>query len=228
MVVVRGPIALTVSIRGGKEYEVAYKAAVRGVIGDLEAQHRGMSRVLGEKAYENLQERIIHREVSPTVGGKTYRPWARMTGRFLPSTFKVRLLNEGRNNEVQGFGFPDVQLADQKTNGAWRALEFGSGPQSEAGVPHIRPRVFVGLPVRQVGLKGAAAGRAGLRSQRQSGQRYPESGPIFQPVTSQTVAGGGSAPKHFLRDAFLEVTAKLPRRYEQIVGRRFSSLRSLR
>jgi hypothetical protein len=63
---------------------------------------------------------------SVTAGGQSYRAGSRATGNFTfgdGQTFQGEIIDNG---PVQGIGFPNINVADQRTNRAWRMLEEGS------------------------------------------------------------------------------------------------------
>lgn len=75
-----------------------------------------------------FENSIVRPATSVTAGGQSYRAGERATGNFTfgdGETFQGRLSGTGRRQEIL---FPIVSVADNRTDRAWRPLEFGTGP----------------------------------------------------------------------------------------------------
>lgn len=90
--------------------------------------NRNAINLVSKFAERNFRDSIIREEHSVTLGGsETYQRSTRASGKFTfgpGGTFTGSLLkNLGPN--ISGFGYPIIERAEKRTNGAWRALEFG-------------------------------------------------------------------------------------------------------
>jgi hypothetical protein len=147
-----------------------------------------------------FRDRIIRPRESSTLGGFTYRPGDRATGRFTfgdQGAFKGVVFDIG---DQQGFGFPEIPVADAKTDKAWRALEYG--------LPANRHRMPKGIWLNEAGQ------RVGDKAE----------GGIFQPLRGQPAVTGhasGITEKRFIRDAWEEGTKNLPREYKALFVQHF-------
>lgn len=90
--------------------------------------HRDAINLISLNAKRNFRNSIEREDHSVTLGGSdAYPRRTRASGKFTfgpGATFTGSLLrNLGPN--ISGFGYPNIKRAEERTNGAWRALEFG-------------------------------------------------------------------------------------------------------
>ena len=144
-------------------------------------------------AEENFRNSIIREETSATLGGQTYRPRSRVTGRFTfgpGKTFTGALL-KNLGPDIYGFGYPIVARADARTKKAWRGLEFG---WSSMRMPKGFWRDASGSRIRQ-GRKG----ETGISHRLFGGEEFVPG----SRVADQRVAG--IEAKQFITTAFEDV-----------------------
>lgn len=167
-------------------------------------------------------ESMFHHEaLRPDESG--HRPEKRMTQQFTfggkGAAFRGFLIEEGN---IQGFGYPDVQQADAKTNFVWRSLEFGlTGAKHTAIANPFAPRGVAKFPSRFTFLP-FAKGR-GLFEPRGGGPARPR-GKLVTPQGRilKTVTHPGIEPKLFITRAFNQVAEGMDRSYRQELASTFA------
>lgn len=170
-----------VEVEGLTQIPTAYQAVSEGVKRRMSGVHREAIKRMNSAAEQNFRDSIIRPDTSSTISNVRYRPRVRATGRFsfgTHSTFRGKLIDE---KTVQGFGYPDMERADQRTDFAWRALEFG--------LDSIKMPDYL--------WKNAVGVRVGS-DQRSPGGDYftPKRGSAARPTSSRI------KEKRFIRDAF--------------------------
>ena len=184
-------------------------------------------------------DRIAHAMFvgSKIRGGETgERSGTRETGNFTfggaNSAFQGRLMEKG---DTFGFGWPDVDRADQATNFVWRSLEFGlrgtrHGPTARfretiAG-GNVFPQGWHQLP-RAFYFEGGGPstsrmvlGRGGGRQARAMAQ-----GPKKKMHGYDKTMGAGIGGKHFLEDAWFAARIGNPQNYRSVVQKSFHAFR---
>jgi hypothetical protein len=133
---------------------VKFERAVHKMDDSLKAANTRLMGNIATRAKNNLRASILR----PGERGQGEDDRNRQTGKF---TFGVRgggafVGRTFAENNAVGFGYPDVAVADRKTKGIWRVLEFGLGsrlgsPQAGVSVPAIASSL-----IGRYGSKGAA------------------------------------------------------------------------
>lgn len=188
-------------------FKSAYNAAIEDTTRSLRGVHTNAIKKLYARSEQLFRERtgrppytsVDRTSTSATHGGTQYRRQARATGRFTfgpGRTFRGNLINEN-NGLITGVGYPIMSVADARTDGAWRALEFGMS--------------FIRMPA---GVWRDFAGN--IAPTREPSSAYP----VFTP-TSRVARPRRSfiLDKRFLRDAFDQVVNELDGDYQRIVDR---------
>lgn len=164
---------------------------------------------INQKARENFEAGILR----PQESG--HRPEWRQTGnfefgsRFASGTFRGAVL-KGKNGAI-GFGYPDIAHADAKTEGVWRALEWGlkgkyHTPSSLLGLESLAPDRPHRLPKRYIfGNEEGAENRGTGRGQvLLTGRQYP---------LRKDQRGGGIEAKNFIENAWIQSLVIMRERY---------------
>jgi len=137
----------------------------------------------------------------------------RQTGRFTfgsGSTFESRTIKISDTN--QGFGFPDVARADERTEGAWRAIEWGI-PGARSGP---RDYHFSGMEQFFITKKHRLPKRFQFTSTSPSLAILKLNvGPV------RTKPGAGYEGKHFIEKAWQETLEVMTRDYRRITNESF-------
>lgn len=176
---------------------------------ELRGSHLSLLRVMKSVAQAKFEASIKR----PAQRG--FRPGPpfdkkRVTGRF---TFGSRgggafvgvLIND-EANDMSGFGYPRISVADEKTRFVWRSLEYGlSGTKRQADSDDLAPKGRHLLPAK---IFWTAAEPEGLLIPR-------------KPATRE---GGGIEPKRFIRDSIEEVANAQEREYRTLIRRTYGQL----
>lgn len=125
-------------------------------------------------------------------------------GSFASGTFVTTTFSE---NGVQGFGYPDVDRADRRTNFVWRSLEWGLG--AGATDHEYAPRGTFKLPNQGYWVDPSTGKWTKSVRGRRSDLYRPKGAAIPSPDS-------GIEPKFFITQAWESVVAEIPRDYQRI------------
>lgn len=192
--------------------------------GTLNASHTRMMGVVGKRAEANFEGSIRR----PNERGERGGP--RETGHF---TFgkdqggafigvPIRPDSPGGKKDEYGFGYPNIKVADQKTNFVWRALEFGlTGAKYTAVNNEFAPRGIAKFPSRFTFLPFRSGPPNGSLVPKGSGSA--PSGTLVTPKgrVLKTVAHPGIKPKLFITNAFNETVGGMDREYQTVLATTF-------
>lgn len=156
---------------------VKFERAVHKIDESLKAANTRLIGSISTRAKHNLRSSILR----PGESGQGQDDRNRQTQKF---TFGQGGAFVGRTfaeNNVVGFGYPDVAVADRKTKGIWRVLEFGLGPRLGS------PQAGVSIPA----IASDLIGRYGSRGKAMLPQRFGFTSP--NPAVAQLVILKGPA-----------------------------------
>lgn len=188
-------------------------AATKDLNGDINA---ALTRVRGSvmtRAEDYFRANILRpAESGEGAGGR------RQTGNFTfgeGATFESREVSISPEN--RGFGFPDVSRADGRTDGVWRALEFGL-----PGTRHTAESIhFEGLTQFHV----TKVHRLPLRYEFTSFNSQTAVLRLNTPRVRDVQLGAGFEGKHFIERAWIDTLAAFTRDYKQIGVNAFRAFR---
>lgn len=193
----------------------AMALATKNLIDGISNRHVGYFSALSNAALRNFRSDIQRpMESGQGLGGR--RQTGNFTfGRRAGGAFVGLLIQpEGKKGAVQGFGYPDVDKADAATNGVWRALEMGL-----SGLNHL-PTYYS----EEMG-RFRPTGDHTLPSRYQFSSPHPSSAYLYLAGPPRKRAGRGFEGKHFIEDAWREVTKNVPEDYESIARKTFGAFR---
>ncbi len=185
------------------QLSVLLAAATRNLNGDIDQGiRRAKGEVVGRARSHFTADTKRPAEKGQGAGGR------RMTGRFTfgdGQTFETRSIKI--SEEERGFGFPQVAKADTRTEGVWRALEWGlPGTEHRTSSPHFSD-------LGRFHIKSAHR----LPRRFQFTSRSPSSAILKLNVgPERTKPGAGFEGKHFIEQAWVETLLVLSRGYERI------------
>lgn len=171
----------------------------------LRGVHSAAARKLAETGRRNLRasiERPQERGEGELRGRQTGNFTFGGSGAFVGTSFA-----EG---DIQGFGWPNVQVADRRTNYVWRSLEWGLGGGATSSP--FSPRGTFKLP-------GTAAGVFAFHFNESNVFRPGKKGRRLR-LRGVEAPDSGIEPKYFLTNAWDEVVADeggyLHRKYREV------------
>lgn len=227
---------LVIQVDAGGVRDNYFQALIRGVEEvdkGLRITTLSMTRRIGQLAKANLERSILR------PGEHFHGKGRRQTGNF---TFGTRPKGQGKgggggafvavnlegDNQV-GFGYPDIQQADDKTDRVWRTLEWGIGPrgmdhpESPRGEPKLPQRFgFTGpnpATSRLMVLQGPAVAQGAIYVQMFKTKQRRKNVRKKKPVTPQ-----GQAPKLFITRAIDEMAGIVPSEYRRVVAETYRKL----
>ncbi len=195
----------------------AMALAVKDMTKSVHFKHLGYMSALSNAAYRNLYS-DIRRPAESGVGSDGRRQTGNFTfgARAKGAFVGVNLTPEGKNGSVQGFGYPDVDRADEATQGVWRALEMGL-----SGTAHM-PSFYS----EDMG-RYAPTGSHVMPPKYEFSSPDPSSAYLYLggKRKRKTRAGAGFEGKHFIELAWREVTANVEGDYENIARIAFGAFK---
>lgn len=188
-------------------------AATKDLNGNINA---ALTRARG--AVMNRAEDFFYEDIKRPAESGEGQGGRRQTGRFTfgdGATFESREVSISEDN--RGFGFPDISRADTRTNGVWRALEFGL-PGTRHSAESIR---FSGLTQFHVT-------RPHRLPERYEFTTFNASTAVLRlntPRKRDVRFGAGFEGKHFIERAWIHTLDVFQRDYQRIGVNAFKAWR---
>ena len=222
-----GPF-LRIGLGGVEQLPTLFTKATSNFRENLHAVHAQYLGQLANRARSNFYS-SIQRPAESGEGEGSRRETGHFTFGGDGSAFVGRLMEKGNR---YGFGWPDVDRADQATNFVWRSLEFGlRGTRNAPSTLYLQdtgsffprshhklPRAFYfkpgGGPSVDV-LVPMKGGRYRQASQRPRPRWGKPRGPKEQTM------GAGIVGRHFLEVSWLETKIGNPEKYDRVVQKSF-------